>query len=125
MWISVMELVFKSTRQFDKDLKKFSHLDRTFIVETINQYAQFFATDATLFYQKVYRPVPINLKDGLESSLYVLKVQRYIRIILTVDEDPIFDQVIFTLIRTVHRENLEKAFLSMAKSLYQSEITSP
>jgi hypothetical protein len=38
---------------------------------------------------------------------------------LSVDEDPIFGQVIFTLFRVVKHDDLDKAYKSVAQSLYQ------
>ncbi|AUB34373.1 hypothetical protein COO91_00193 [Nostoc flagelliforme CCNUN1] len=38
---------------------------------------------------------------------------------MTVDEDPIFGQVIFTLFRVVKHDDLDKAYKSVAESLYQ------
>jgi hypothetical protein len=40
-------------------------------------------------------------------------------VILTVDEDPIFGQVIFTLFRVIQCDDLEQAYKSVAESLYQ------
>ena len=57
--------------------------------------------------------------NGYESSLYVLRVSQKLRVILAVDEDPIFDQVIFTLYRVVKRDNLDKEYQGIAESLYQ------
>ena len=41
------------------------------------------------------------------------------RIILTVDEDPIFDQVIFTLFRVTNRDDFNKAYQGVVESLYR------
>jgi hypothetical protein len=57
--------------------------------------------------------------NGYESSLYTLKVSYQLRLILSVDEDPIFGQVIFTLFRVVKHDDLDKAYRGVAESLYQ------
>jgi hypothetical protein len=41
------------------------------------------------------------------------------RIILTVDEDPIFDQVILTLFRVANRDDFNKAYQVVVESLYK------
>jgi hypothetical protein len=51
--------------------------------------------------------------------LYTLKVLEKLSLILTVDEDPIFGQVVFTLFRVVKQNELNRAYQSVAKSLYQ------
>ena len=60
--------------------------------------------------------------NGYESSLYVLKVLEKLSVILTIDEDPIFDQYIVTLFRAVKQDKLNRAYQSVAESLYQ-ELT--
>ncbi len=49
----------------------------------------------------------------------MLKVSQKLRVILTVDEDPIFGQIIFTLFRAIQHQDLNKAYNSVAESLYQ------
>ncbi len=39
--------------------------------------------------------------------------------ILAIDEDPIFGQVIFTLFRVIKRDDLDEAHKSVSESLYQ------
>ena len=60
--------------------------------------------------------------NGYESSLYVLKVLEKLSVILTIDEDPIFDQFIVTLFRAVKQDKLNRAYQSVAELLYQ-ELT--
>ena len=67
----------------------------------------------------MHRPPLISAMNGYESSLYTLKVSSQLRLILSVDEDPIFVQVIFTLFRVVKHDDLDKAYKSVAQSLYQ------
>ncbi|WP_170181382.1 hypothetical protein [Chlorobaculum thiosulfatiphilum] len=38
---------------------------------------------------------------------------------MTIEEDPLFDQKIVTLFRVVKRDHMERAFNSIAESLYQ------
>ena len=48
-----------------------------------------------------------------------LLIRKSLRVILAIDEDPIFGQVIFTLFRVVKCDDLAKTYQSIAKSLYQ------
>ncbi|NJL92128.1 MAG: hypothetical protein HC916_21940 [Coleofasciculaceae cyanobacterium SM2_1_6] len=38
---------------------------------------------------------------------------------MTVDQDPIFRQVVFTLFRVVNSDDLDRAYQNIAESLYQ------
>ncbi|EDN65346.1 conserved hypothetical protein [Beggiatoa sp. PS] len=60
----------------------------------------------------------VNLINDYESTLYSLKVNESIRIILTVDEDPIFEQVIFTLFRVVKKSLASEAYHDVAQLIY-------
>ena len=75
-------------------------------------------------FSKVYRPVQIQLKGGLGSSLYSLRAGRDIRLILTVDDDPVFGQTLATLFRVVQHDELERAYRSIAQLLYRNQMDS-
>jgi Txe/YoeB family toxin of Txe-Axe toxin-antitoxin module len=113
-------ILFNYTKRFEKDLKKFSSTDQKHISKQINKYAQMLADDEHGFYSQTYQPRKLNLAQGLDSSLYSLKINHQIRLIFTVDEDPIFGQIIFTLMRVVKHDDLSKTFSSIAESLYQN-----
>ncbi|MDS3859819.1 hypothetical protein RIF25_03255 [Thermosynechococcaceae cyanobacterium BACA0444] len=57
-----------------------------------------------------------------DLSLYALRVMRKFIVILTIDEDPIFGQVIFTLFRVVKHDDFGKACQDIAQSLYQQVV---
>jgi hypothetical protein len=61
----------------------------------------------------------LSVLDGYDSSLYILKISQTLSVILTVDEDPIFGQVVFTLFQAIQHGNLDKAYKSVAEALYQ------
>jgi hypothetical protein len=63
-------------------------------------------------------PLPSGL-NGYDPSRYTLKVSQKISVLLTIDEDPVFGQVIFTLFRSVNPHDLDRAYNTVAKSLYQ------
>ena len=119
-----MESIFNVTRHFEKDLRKLGESDRRKVETSISQTFHEFGNRANGFSRKVYRPRIVHLDKGLESSLYCLRVDPSLRVILTVDEDPVFGQVIITLMRAVGHKDLMKAFDSIAESLYQREFAS-
>jgi len=74
------------------------------------------------FFAGVQRPLSVHLKGGFTSSLYSLRVDRDVRIIMTVDDDPVFGQTKVTLFRVVPRGELEHSFRSIARTLYRNPI---
>ncbi|MEH2298697.1 MAG: hypothetical protein V7K88_06470 [Nostoc sp.] len=114
-----MDILIESTRSFEKDLGRLSEEEKAAAVKKINDCASLFPTQKADVYRKLRRlrlPSDIN---GYESSLYTLRVSQKLRVILTVDEDPIFGQVIFTLFRVAKHDDLDKAYKGVAESLYQ------
>ncbi|WP_017301729.1 hypothetical protein [Nodosilinea nodulosa] len=114
-----MDVLIESTRGFEKDLDRLSNDEKTLTVEKINECANLFLTQKAGIYKKLRRLPHFAELNGYESSLYTLKVSQKLRMILTVDEDPIFEQVIFTLYRVVKHDDLNNAYQGIAESLYQ------
>lgn len=114
-----VDILIESTRRFEKDLDKLSEDERAKVIRKINDCASLFPTQKTDGYRKLQRLLlPLDL-NGYESSLYTLKVSQDLMTILTVDEDPIFGQVVFTLFRAVRHDELNEANKRVAESLYQ------
>ena len=89
-----MELQFGSTRDFEQDIEALSAGERSRVVARINACAE----ERSLLFQ----PYALALPDKLESSLHVLKATMRHRVILAIDEDPVFGKKIVTLFRVVH-----------------------
>ena len=119
-----MNILFESIKKFEKELSKFPQREKTQIILKLNQYSQLLNSDSREFYKHAYQPLKMNFVDGDESSLYVLQVSRDVRIIMTIDDDPLFDQILITLLHVVRHSNLEKVFKSIAESLYQRSLYS-
>jgi hypothetical protein len=114
-----VEIVIESTKRFETDLARLSAADRSLAIEKINDCASLFPTQKADGYRKLRRlQIPPNL-NGYESSLYTLRISQELKVILTVDEDPIFGQVIFTLFRAVNPDEIESAYQDVSESLYQ------
>ncbi len=119
-----MELLFESTDNFEKDLNQFNDQEKHQIVAELNHRCATLTNGFKAFYRRAVRPLKIKLKNGFEPSLYSLQVNRNVRVILTVDEDPLFEQIIITLMRVVRHQDLETAFRGIAESLYHGYIHS-
>ena len=115
-----MNLVFHSTETFEQDLQQFEPCLREKIVQRVNEVAQAFIDDRQVFALQARKPYNLQLSNGFDSSLYSIIVKPNLRVILTVDEDPLFDQTIVTLLRVVKRPDLYNAYTAIAKSLYQN-----
>lgn len=114
-----MDVLIESTRKFEKELGRLSESERIKVVKSINECAGQSSTQAADGYRKL-DPLsqPLGL-DEYESSLYVLKASQKIRVILSIDEDPIFNRVVLTLFRAVRHDDLDAAQKDIAESLYQ------
>ena len=117
-----MKLVFEVNAAFEKDLKRLDPKDIHRIVYKINTYCSLLQKQPALFFKYAKRPLMPYLAKGLKSSMYTLRIDKDVRVILTVDEDPLFNQIIVTLIRVVRHNDLNKTFGSIAESLYQKNL---
>ena len=114
-----VDVLIESTNRFEKDMARLSEADKDAVIKKINDCASLFPIQKASVYRKLHRLHLRSALNGYESSLYTLRISRKLRVILAVDEDPIFGQVIFTLFRAVKHDELDKAYQSVAESLYQ------
>jgi mRNA-degrading endonuclease RelE of RelBE toxin-antitoxin system len=114
-----MELQFDITRRFEADLKRLSAQDQARVGASINKYAGSYAMERGDPTHHIYQPHKIMLSDGLDSSLYILRATGQIRVILTIEADPIFGKNVVTLLRAVRHDALDEAFRSIEDALYQ------
>lgn len=112
-----MDVLIESTKKFEKDIAKLSEHEKEIAIRKINGCAELFIVDKPNVYRKL-KPLRIHL-NGYDSSLYTMKISLKLIVVLTIDEDPIFGQVIFTLFRIVKHDDLDKAYKGVVESLYQ------
>lgn len=116
-----MELIFQRTHQFEKNLRKLSLFDKEKVVKQVNQMAENFSNDKDLFFKHA-RLARITLRNGLKPSLYIMRSGLKLRILFTIDDDPIFEKRIFTLLRIVKPDEYKKVFSQLAESMYQQYL---
>jgi hypothetical protein len=117
--VYAVDILIESTNNFEKDLSILTEGEKERAIQEINRYAELFPTQKEKVYLQLHQlPLPSGL-DGYDSSLYILKVSQTLSVILTIDEDPVFGQVVFTLFRAIQHGNLDKAYKSVAETLYQ------
>lgn len=118
-----MEVVFEVTDRFEKDLERFGSRDQKIIEKKINYYAHAFQENPDSIHVYAQKPhFPLILKSGLTASLYVLRININIRLIATFDADPVFDQVIITLLACIRHDEYERVYRSIAANLYNADI---
>lgn len=117
-----MELLYKSTRRFEKELSRLDGKERARVVKAVNAYGQALRMDPKCRYPHIYRLHTPVLKNGLESTLYTLRVGKDLRVILTTDEDPLFEQTIIALHSVVRHDEIDRAYRGIAESLYQIQL---
>jgi hypothetical protein len=114
-----VNILIESTNNFEKDLSNLTKGEKERAIQEINRCAELFPTQKADVYRQLHQLPLSSVLNGYDSSLYVLKVSEALNVILTVDEDPIFGQVVFTLFRAIQYDNLDKAYKSIAEALYQ------
>jgi len=112
----------QTTPEFRNDLNRLSPGDRTRVAVALRRSYDVLRNNRGGFFARAQRPRGIQLKGGFSSSLYSLRVGRDIRLILAVDEDPIFAQTLVTLFRAVRHNELDRAYRSVAGCLYRNQI---
>ena len=114
-----MDILIESTKDFEQDLEQFSNTEKFKIIKKLNRYVELLSVDTNLFYKNSTQLRNIRLNENYDSSIYSLKINEKIRIILTIDDDPIFDRTVITLFRAVKPEDAQQAYNSVAETLYQ------
>ena len=120
--VELTAITEQTTPEFRRDLARLSTEDRTRIAAALRRSYELLRTDRRSFFARAKRPQPVQLKGGLTSSLYSLPVGRDIRLILAVDDDPVFAQTLVTLFRAIHHDELGRAYQSIADRIYRNEI---
>ncbi|MDZ8184734.1 MAG: hypothetical protein RMX96_07785 [Nostoc sp. ChiSLP02] len=114
-----MEILIESTKEFEQDLEYFNNKQKFNIIKKLNQYIELMSKNKKILDRYAVKFNNIKLNTNYDSSLYSLKIDKDIRIILTIDDDPIFDRTVITLFRTVKAEDALAAYISVADSLYE------
>ena len=114
-----MDILIESTKKFEDDLSVLKESEKVTTIQKINDYVSRFSTSKKSVDTELNHPANSSNLNGYESSLYALKISEKLGVILAIDEDPIFEQIIFTLFRAVKQDDLDQAYKRIAESLYQ------
>jgi mRNA-degrading endonuclease RelE of RelBE toxin-antitoxin system len=114
-----MDTIFNITKAFEKDLNKFNKQEKNRIKNKINYLASIYNNDEKDFYSKIQKIKDVELHNNLDPSLYIYRISNNLRLLFSVDEDPLFDQVFVNLYRVVQHSKFNNAYKSIKESLYQ------
>ena len=112
-----MELVFHDTETFLSDWQEIAAARQSHLATEFNDCCQLLLYESAEFNRRVQNIRP-PLADGMEASLCVLPVDDA-RILFTVDEDPVFEQLTVTLLRIVDVSDFGRACDSVTRDLYR------
>jgi|GEM_PF-2724049 len=112
-----MRAIIESQDSFRQDIRTLSEKEQNRVMNCITELPESFQEDESAFYaSRLNRPKKIRVGDEYELSLYVLEVDNGINVLLTFDEDPIFEKLHITLYKMV-QQNVTDAYLSVAELL--------
>ncbi|EAW37393.1 hypothetical protein [Lyngbya sp. PCC 8106] len=119
-----MDIVVESTEAFKQDLTAFSESEQSVILEQIQQGIPRLFEDQTFHQRRLHQFYTFNLPDHSASSLYSFIVNYRIRVVLTWDDDPIFERTLITLFRVVESQTIAEVYQQVGEQIYQPIFTS-
>jgi hypothetical protein len=115
-----MEIIFESTEEFEADLKTHSEAEHDIIVQQLHEYFALLLEDQSDRDRRLHQFYQFDFLEDYGSSLYSFIVNYYLRVILTIDDDPIFGRTIITLFRVVDSQFVAEIYQQVGESIYQS-----
>jgi len=114
-----MDVVINIEKKFEKDRKKLKSQELKAISDKINQLIEIIREGkiTSPYITKLHK---IRIGPDMDSSIYTMKINMELRLILTSEDDPLFNEHIITLLRVVRHKDLEKTFMGIAESINQS-----
>jgi len=114
-----MELEFDITQSFSNDMDHLPVGQRQNVSDQINLVSKSLLNGQTAFKENSSVPYIFNLKHGFDSSLYVVKADQNNRMIISIDEDPVFDKISLTFFRLVDKNEAEKTYKEVGENIYR------
>jgi mRNA-degrading endonuclease YafQ of YafQ-DinJ toxin-antitoxin module len=116
-----MEYEINSTKQFEKDMLRFSEEEKVKIINKINNLITYKMENRRID-NYIHKFKNINLKYNLKDSLYVFKINLNIRAIISIENDPLFNKNRITLYRIARHDEFDASAKSVINSLYSTII---
>lgn len=118
----IQSVLFRASDAFEADVAGLPSRTRKLVVSAINANAMLLLKDRAKASEAFKRSCSVLLHGGLNSSLRELNVGRTLRVILAIDDDPIFGQVIVTLLRVVSESDKHQAYEGLIELLYSEQV---
>ena len=115
------KIIVKIVESFDQDIKKLSPQDSQKVNHKLDLVFSHIQQGNIQFLTNNLKKLSIPIST-YTSSLYILKIDRKLRIILFFEDDPIFSQKIVTLLRVFVFGDFEKIIKGLTESYYQKEL---
>lgn len=116
-----MKPTINDTNLFKKKLRSLSDDEKKKVSDHVRKLTNSFENGKSFFNKNVYQPYQFNLKNNLDSSLYTSKVSPTIRLIFSVDEDPLFNKMELTLFDITDENKEVNRFKKIGENIYRSE----
>jgi len=117
-----MEIVFESTEDFNRSLARFSGPEQSIITDEVEGWVPLLLTEKGFRERRLHQFCQFNLRNNYGSSLYSFIVNYYLRVILTIDEDPLCDRLLVTLFDVVESREAAVAYKRVGDSIYRTLI---
>lgn len=111
-----LELTFQETKGFLEDWNGYPVKTRAGLATELNDCCQFLLYDQKEFSQRVEEIRP-DLANGMDASLYSMLIGG-VRVLFSVDEDPLFGLLMVTLYRAVDSGCYDEVCETVTASLY-------
>jgi hypothetical protein len=103
-----------------KYLKKLNQNERNKIMSLIDDRIKGFIENKDRRY--IFKDVHFPKLGNFDSTVYYLKIKLKDRVILSIDEDPIFEQVIVNIFTICNHDQFNTEMRGIMESLYQKMI---
>lgn len=115
-------LIIEMTDDCEKKFCSFLEKEQDEIIEKTEYFGELYMKDRAEFFRNASQPVFFRLNDKFDSSLYYFRINNELKIIASVDEDPIFESVTITLLSVFRDSGIEKNFRTAAQSFYRQFV---
>lgn len=113
------EVILQMTKNCEKTIKKHP-LDEKTIDKIMALAEAFHDTGMSPHIQSLGKE--FQLKNHLESTLYIFKLGKKERALVSIDADEVFNQLIITLWGFTNNHDYQKMFRKIGESLYQEYL---
>lgn len=114
-----MDIQVDITDDFDKSYKKIPQPKRKLIGDKINQLVDNLRNgNKRSLIRSRDLEFPANIKKS-QSTLYIFRATPEFRVVVSLDDDPMFNQKVLTLYDITRQDSIAVSFMAVATKLYK------